>query len=364
MSDWLNPLANKPTAIRFRSFINLSLSFRGRAICPILYHTFCNSYTQVAFADCPTCAIIIGMQNNMFYSWLQDRGITEKVIEDFGITVSEHSKLGEAITIPVLDTNGDFSFNKYRRNPMSDIKPKYVYDFGSKTSLYGWYKAKDEDKILITEGEMDTLVAWSKNIPAVSSTGGAKSFQNEWAELFSDKEVTLCFDNDNAGAEGMVKTLAIIPHAYIIFLPDRPGVKDVSDYVQSGGDLNKLMRTRVRFSSTQDIIDHRSTRLSLWQSVCFHDAFLESLQVQKKQGNNSQSSDELERAKAYPITDIMEFKQNKANCIWHNEKTPSMAYYPNTNSVYCFGCAKYGDAVAVYQQIHDCTFKEALKKLQ
>ena len=94
---------------------------------------------------------------------------------------------------------------------MQDDKPKYIYDKGSKISLYGWWKAKTEKSILITEGEMDSLVAWSANIPAVSSTGGASSFQSEWAELFKDKDVTICFDNDSAGGVGMVKTLKIIP---------------------------------------------------------------------------------------------------------------------------------------------------------
>jgi len=298
--------------------------------------------------------------------WLHRRKITNTVIEDFNVYWGTNITFGECIVIPIHDAIGNISFNKYRRNPLHDAKPKYLYDKGSSIVLYGAHKIKNEKTVLVTEGEFDALVAWSANIPAVSSTGGSLSFQSEWADLFKDKEVTLCFDNDLAGAEGMVKALKYIPHAKVVLIPDRPGVKDISDYVANGGDLRALIDTGKHFASIEQVAEDRANRVSLWLSTTFHDAYIKehSKPVYERKPRDPKITDKIERAKSYPIDELIEFKQNKTHCIFHNEKTPSMVYYPKTNTCYCFGCGKVADSIAVYRQINNCSFIEAIKKLQ
>ena len=288
------------------------------------------------------------------------------VQNEFDIHTGNNYQFGECIVIPVDDIEGKFIFNKYRRNPMEDIKPKYTYDKGAKVSLYAMHKAKDHKRILITEGEMDTLVAWSANVPAVTSTGGAMSFQKEWSDLFTDKEVVLCFDNDPAGAEGMVKTLAIIPHAKILFIPDKPNVKDISDYVSSGGDLNALMETSQVLNTMESVISDRTKRIAKWQSVHFHDAFIDAHKerVIVKKVFKKFSDDKLENAKAYPMGNLIEINnQKKAVCPFHNDHSPSMHYYEKTNTLYCFVCSKVADPIEVYMKQNTCSFKEALDNL-
>lgn len=295
------------------------------------------------------------------------RKITETIIQDFCIRDYNHENIGECIAIPVFDENGDFLFNKFRRSPLDERKPKYLYQAGGKISLYGWHKAKDYKAILITEGEIDCLVSWSANIPAITSTGGALSFQNEWGELLKDKEVTLCFDSDSAGGEGMVKALAIVPHAKILFLPK--GVKDISDFVAMGGDLNALIKKTQRFTSYEDIQADRADRLAIFQDVFFHEAFIDkyfsSLKPQRSEVDRKKTTDKVMRAKSYPIPDLLDFKQNKAICPFHNEKTPSLNYYPQDNHTYCFGsCGRPYDSIAIYMKLNNCSFKEAIEKLQ
>jgi CHC2 zinc finger len=70
-----------------------------------------------------------------------------------------------------------------------------------------------------------------------------------------------------------------------------------------------------------------------------------------------------ERARAYPIDELVEFKRGVACCLWHSEKTGSMHYYKKDNRVKCFGCGMYGDSIAVYMKIYNVGFIEAVKKL-
>lgn len=302
------------------------------------------------------------MQDNIrLIEWLKSRGITEATIEAFNIDIYEHPMIGKCLRIPIQ--GGGFS--KYRRDPSQNITPKYLYDKGSRAFLYGLPHIKDAKRVLVTEGELDALVAWSHNVPAVSSTGGANTFMAEWVEDLKDKEVIICYDNDDAGAGGVVKVLSLIPTAKVVLIPDRPNIKDLTDYVKYGGDIHELLQTARHYTSVEQVQEERAARISLFESVRFHDAFIEhhTPKVIPNSRYVAKDNTRLERAKTYPITSLLEFKHKKCPCIWHNEKTPSLSYFPKTNSVYCFGCSKYGDAVDVYRQVNGCGFKEAVDEL-
>jgi len=50
-------------------------------------------------------------------------------------------------------------------------------------------------------------------------------------------------------------------------------------------------------------------------------------------------------------------------CVWHNEKTASMHYYPKDNRVWCFGCNRGGDAIDVYMAREKVDFRTAVRLL-
>jgi len=304
----------------------------------------------------------LNIEADVFVHWLQSNKITPEIQKAFNISFTDK------IVFPVHDMNGVFLFNKYRRSPLTEEGSKYTYDIGSKVSLYGCNHIKtDHTTILITEGEKDCLVAWSNNIPAVTSTGGALSFQKDWADMFTDKEVIICLDNDKAGGDGMVKVLEYLPQAKVIFIPDMPNVKDISDYVAVGGNLHELLKTARTFTSLSEVNENRSERLATFRSVYFHDAYIKKhTKINNYVGDRkpSFSSDVVTKAKEYPLCELIEFNaQKKALCPFHHERTPSLQYYPKTNSCYCFGCGKAYDSIAVYRHLHNCTFKEAVDAL-
>lgn len=361
--------------------------------------------------------------NDHSRSWLNKRGITNKIIDVFSLSVADGMGLQDAIVIPVNHIDGTLSFNKYRRNPLEgDVKPKYLYERGGTVTLYGadqlvahnpnnpfMGKSIDEilkdgkrmlagevikdvngqaikpvhirpkPKVMLTEGELDTLVCWSQNIPAVSSTGGAQSFQADWVELLDRYDVYICFDNDNAGHKGVIKVLGFLPEAKVIFVPSTiPGVKDISDYVAHGGDLRALMSTAKQYLSVEDVEAERERIAAEWGNYDFHDLYIETNKVAALPSNtggpaapSSKSDDRLERAKSVDCQTLLPFKRQGGypvtQCKWHNDHDPSLTYYKRNNTCYCHVCGKYADAIDIYMVVNDLSgkegFKEAIKKL-
>jgi hypothetical protein len=77
---------------------------------------------------------------------------------------------------------------------------------------------------------------------------------------------------------------------------------------------------------------------------------------------------EIAKAKDYPVTDLIDFGRKNSNtaiCPFHTEKTGSLHYYPKTNTCHCFGaCGKTFDSIEVYKKLNNCSFVEAVRKLQ
>ena len=191
--------------------------------------------------------------------------------------------------------------------------------------------------------------------------------KEEWGELLKDKEVILCFDNDSAGGKGMVKALKMVPHAKVMIIPDTAGAKDISDYVTMGGDLHALLRTARRYTSLESVMEDQIDRIAVFGNHTFHDEFIKEHTprpvVEKKPRTNAMQ-DKVANAKAYPMTNLLEFgRDNKCKCPWHGEKTASLVYYPDTNHCYCFGCGKVADSIEAYMMLNGVGFVDAVNEL-
>lgn len=302
-------------------------------------------------------------------NWLYRRKINDATIAQFGLSCDD-----DKITIPIHAPDGTFLFNKYRRNPF--LEPtgiKYWYDKGSPATLFGAHFIADKKTVVITEGELDALVLWSHNIPAVSSTSGARTFKDDWRELLEDKEIYICYDNDIAGGEGAVHTLGMFPAAKVILLPDAAGVKDISDYYERGGDLRNLMQAAKNYVSLEQVREERGARAGAWQSISFHDAWIRKYEAEERKRtwddpkneikHDSPVDDYIARAKQVPIGSLIKVRgDGKAKCLFHNDKNPSMHVYPD-NHIYCFSCGKRGDVIDIAMELQQLNFKDAVKWL-
>lgn len=310
-------------------------------------------------------------EEEMNFKELQRRGISQEVIDLFNIHYIPDGlpfAFKSGLAIPINHPDGTFSFNKYRRSYLNnEIKQKYAYDRGSHTALFAGDRIKDSTSVVVTEGEMDALVLWSRNIDAVSSTGGAQSFQSDFGELLAGKRIYLCYDNDEAGAVGLVKTLEVLPEAYIVFVPEVIGVKDISDFVARGGDFHALMQTARQYLSVGEVEEDMVKRASQWLPTRFHTAYLAAhapQPVKHVSGVTYDGDDRLLRAKAVPCTEVYTFGRNrKGVCLWHSDTDPSLHYYPAKNTCYCHSCGKYADVVDIVMAKQNMSMKEAISFL-
>lgn len=338
--------------------------------------------------------------------WLNSRNINQETIERARIDY-KNSK----IVIPVFNSKGSHRFNKYRRDPMStEDVPKYSYDSGSITSLYNINnisKTAPTRPLIICEGELDALVLMAHGYDAVSSTSGAGSFKKEWVEplLEYNRQIYICYDNDTAGRKGALKVQQLLPDAKTIWLPFSIGDHgDITDYfkVYSKDDFNKLIKESVSYPiptlppiyiSKKELDTYkRNVGESLdWYIKCLREAKLKAKReveyeylILAKEMVKSVYDDCLSRqsakkikvaefgstyakkehAKMVSIENIIKFNgMGNAKCIWHDEKTPSMHYYKQSNKVKCFGCGASGDSIDVYMKLHNCSMTEAIAGL-
>lgn len=73
------------------------------------------------------------------------------------------------------------------------------------------------------------------------------------------------------------------------------------------------------------------------------------------------TSDDIERAREYPIERMIEIRNGMAKCLWHDDSRPSMNC--RKNFVYCHACGQHGDAIDVFMQMNGCGFSEAVKNM-
>lgn len=60
----------------------------------------------------------------------------------------------------------------------------------------------------------------------------------------------------------------------------------------------------------------------------------------------------VERLGIHPV-------KHKILCVFHQEKTPSLSFYPKNNTFKCFGCGASGDAVTLVMQVLNLSYPNA-----
>lgn len=109
--------------------------------------------------------------------YLTKRGISEEVIKKYQITVQ--TKCPNILVFPFLDADGQMQFVKYRKTDFDRNKDKNKEwcEANCKPILFGMAQCNGFERIIITEGQIDSLSVATAGINnAVSVPTGAKGF--------------------------------------------------------------------------------------------------------------------------------------------------------------------------------------------
>ena len=132
-------------------------------------------------------------------------GFSKEIIEDLKLGVIKNENGLKFLGIPVYYNNILVDVRRY--NIMKyEGQPKMMSNEGARA---GWIIPYDkflasDNTCYFFEGEKDMIMARDLGINAYTLTGGANATPNEYViNSFKDKDIIICYDNDEAGQKGM-----------------------------------------------------------------------------------------------------------------------------------------------------------------
>lgn len=188
--------------------------------------------------------------------YLARRGIGRETAERYRITTQKDND--RILVFPFYSPDGSLEFVKYRKadfNPSRD-KNKEWCEKDTKPILFGMDRCKGFDRLVITEGQIDSLSAAEAGIEnAVSVPTGARGFtwlENCWEWVTQFKEV-IVFGDCEKGKVTLVDELARrlpIP-VKVVQIEDYLGEKDANDILRKYG--SEAVRQAVERAKLQPV---------------------------------------------------------------------------------------------------------------
>lgn len=179
---------------------------------------------------------------------LEDRRLRAAALDYYGIKVGYDRADGKTLKFLYFPYTAKARLQSYK---VKLIEGKKFWSVGdqSKVDLFGWEQAKESGarRLVITEGELDAVALkvifdtyekkdYKDTIPAVCSLPhGAASAHKDISRLSPEikkffKEVSFCFDDDDAGHKATDECLKVFPGATVVNLP----CKDANECILKG----------------------------------------------------------------------------------------------------------------------------------
>jgi len=206
--------------------------------------------------------------------YLHSRLISNEVIKQYRLGWT-----GTRIAFPIYN-EFKLCVNMKLYDPSAKDKiPKMIHytnseesrSYGSPPLLYplGIFELEPK-KIVICEGEWDTLNLISLGIPAITTTGGAKTWPSAYTTNFQNKEVIIAYDNDEAGKSGeslvFKHLINIAKSIHSLQIPKRYG-KDINDFFKRHSKTQldsweRLVRkSKLLVSNPENLVDKGEVEL-------------------------------------------------------------------------------------------------------
>jgi hypothetical protein len=199
------------------------------------------------------------------------RGLTPATLEQFKIGWD-----GKRYTIPMYEAGALVNVRRYDPNNTKGMKMMPWGKGHGKARLYVAGDLAKATSVAICEGELDAIKYHQETgMCAVSGTGGAGHWKDEWSPLFVGKHVAILYDNDAAGRKGAGKVAKSLRRAGAksVRLPLltvlAPG-EDVTDWYVTARFTTELLR---RVINNTEALPTLSTLLTRPWPVLGHEAY-------------------------------------------------------------------------------------------
>lgn len=116
--------------------------------------------------------------------------------------------------------------------------------------------ARSDELVFVVEGEKDADNLARLGLLATTNAGGANTWRDEYAEMLRGRQVVIIPDNDDAGRQHAARVAHSLQDraasVKILELPNLPAKGDVTDWLNAGGDKDKLLELAARESETHN----------------------------------------------------------------------------------------------------------------
>ncbi len=124
------------------------------------------------------------------------------------------------VAVPHRNADGNLSGIKYRAG-----ERKWSEDGSRPYELYGAWRDRGLERVVVCEGESDTVwAAWQLRDEAIDvfglPSGASQQVRDEWLALLKDREVTIAFDSDDAGMKAAAKWVDVRSGTLVVRLPE------------------------------------------------------------------------------------------------------------------------------------------------
>lgn len=205
---------------------------------------------------------------------VENKSVMEKLhnltITDEAINTLNLGYMTNCLAIPVFKNKHLINVVRYNINKLENI-PKVRYNENTNSGdiiPFDIWK-NDFRTTIICEGEKDMIVARSHGFNAVTLTGGSQSsVQKEYFEYFKDRDVYICYDNDDAGKRGSLKLYKDLKkHCKSVAIIDISSVcseekEDVTDffvkYNMNSDDFKMLIKEHTSVPNEEQLKDVKS----------------------------------------------------------------------------------------------------------
>lgn len=164
----------------------------------------------------------VGLASYAYGFFDEDAGVEirmqfDRHLEVWGWGLDDQSN----IIIPHYDRNGALTCVKVR-----NTSDRSWASYGGYTDLYGAWRGRSNDALLICEGESDCVWADFQEIAVdcMSLPSGAGAFSDGWVEFvrerWPEERIVLGFDNDIAGVEATTRWSHHLPGCRKIHIPE------------------------------------------------------------------------------------------------------------------------------------------------